>query len=159
AATVANARRGVVVAGFGTRDPEGVARFAGAVGWPLLADAVSNARRDAHAIAYEALVRDSSFLAAHAPDVVVRARAPLTSKAANAWLEGLPTLLVAPDDEWLDPGRATFERVVANETGVFNALTSSTERAASGWLASWLDAGMAARRAMDEVLDADDIEC
>jgi 2-succinyl-5-enolpyruvyl-6-hydroxy-3-cyclohexene-1-carboxylate synthase len=163
-ALVERTRRGLVVVGFGAHvDPGALARFATATGWPVLADAVSNARVAPDVIAsYEALLRVPSFASAHLPDVVVRIGAPLTSKAANAWLADVPTVLVDEYDEWLDPARAAQERVVAPAAPLLDALATrhrGTARTASDWYATWVDAERRARAAIDRVLDEDDDPC
>jgi 2-succinyl-5-enolpyruvyl-6-hydroxy-3-cyclohexene-1-carboxylate synthase len=156
---VRDARRGVIVAGFGADDEGVAARAAETLGWPLLADAVSNARRGPNAVAYEALVRSGSFLAAHTPDVVVRVGAPLTSKAATAWLDRFPTVLVDPYDEWLDPSRAATTRVVAEPGAALDAVARSAPVADDSWITSWQAADAAAREAIHEALDADEEVC
>ncbi len=62
---LAESRRGIVVAGRHEREtPLGIAAaaFCEALGWPLLADPLSGARRGVAAIAhYDALLRDEAF--------------------------------------------------------------------------------------------------
>ena len=59
-------------------------------GWPVLADPLSGGRRGDAAVAhYDALLRDAAFVAAHRPDVVLRAGDLPTSKPLRAWLVGL----------------------------------------------------------------------
>jgi 2-succinyl-5-enolpyruvyl-6-hydroxy-3-cyclohexene-1-carboxylate synthase len=153
-------RRGVVVAGFGAGiDPTTLARFSAATGWPVLADAVSNARRDdASVSAYEALLRAPRFADEHRPDAVVQLGAPLTSKVANAWLEGVPATVVGEHDDWLDPTRTADQRIVASPTAVFDAAAAyiNAARDDDAWMTGWRRADDAARAVMDRVLDADD---
>jgi len=124
AALVREHPRGLVVAGFATRaDADVVAGFARAAGWPLLADGVSNVRADARTIStYDALARVDAFTSLHTPDIVLRVGAPLTSKATNAWLADVPTVLVDPDRRWLDPTRATVEHVAADAEATLGTL-------------------------------------
>lgn len=153
--------RGLVVAGFGARvDPDALARFSAASGWPVLADPVSNARTGPHAVStYEALVRVPGFADAHRPDVVLRVGAPLTSKFANAFVDDVPTVaVVAHDDEWLDPPRAMCERVVAGATELLETIVVSLRGTSfdEDWWQGWHGADTLARRAIDDTLDADD---
>jgi 2-succinyl-5-enolpyruvyl-6-hydroxy-3-cyclohexene-1-carboxylate synthase len=153
--------RGVLVAGWGAGvHLEPAARFARAAGWPVIADPLSQLRTDPHAVStYEALLRVEGFARAHRPDLVVRVGAPVTSKVANAWLADVPTVLVDPDDVWLDPQHAAHERVRADADALLGALADQLgEPAPDPWLADWSDADARARRALDRVFD-DDIAC
>jgi 2-succinyl-5-enolpyruvyl-6-hydroxy-3-cyclohexene-1-carboxylate synthase len=150
--------RGMLVAGCGARvDTETAARFARASGWPVLADPLSQLRTPPHAIStYEALLRADAFARRHRPEVVVRVGAPLTSKIANAWFDGVPHVVVDPDGAWLDPDRVAHEHLVADADLalmlVAEALGEKDEPAP--WLEHWLDAEHTARVAIDQTLDA-----
>ncbi len=108
--------RGLLVAGWGAATDGAVAdRFARATGWPVVADPLSQLRGGPHTIStYEALLRVAGFDRADRPDLVVRIGAPLTSKVTNAWLDTIPTVLVDPDDVWLDPRHTAVDRVAAD---------------------------------------------
>jgi 2-succinyl-5-enolpyruvyl-6-hydroxy-3-cyclohexene-1-carboxylate synthase len=158
--------RGLLVAGWGAAaDPAEAARFARATGWPVVADPLSQLRAGAQAIStYEALLRVPGFDHGYRPDVVLRIGAPLTSKITNAWLDTIPTVLVDPDDVWLDPRHAACERVAADPGPLLRALTAglSADGSHDGpaphderWLADWLDVEGRARAAIDAVLDDD----
>jgi len=159
AALVREHPRGLVVAGFATRaDADVVAGFARAAGWPLLADGVSNVRADARTIStYDALARVDAFTSLHTPDIVLRVGAPLTSKATNAWLADVPTVLVDPDRRWLDPTRATVEHVAADAEATLGTLAGMLGTTNGSELPEWSDrwhvADERARRAIDAVLD------
>lgn len=152
--------RGVVVAGWGCgASPSTVERFARAAGWPMLADATSGVRAGSRAVStYEALLRAEEFAAASRPDGVLRIGAPLTSKVAGAWL-ATPAMqiLVDPDDVWLDPQRATTDRVVADVDALLGAVTARlpSRSTATEWERHWRDAELRARAALDAVLDAE----
>ena len=163
AARLAAVERGLVVAGWGADvDSEAVAALSGALGWPVLADTISNVRCGPHAIStYDALLRDARFSHAQRPDLVLRLGAPLTSKAATAWLDPeIHQIAVDPDGRWLDPHRAVSERVAADAdplVGELLAALRGRSRPASTWLDGWLAAEHAARAAIDAILDADDV--
>ena len=153
--------RGVLVAGWGAGvDPVVAERFARAAGWPIVADPISQLRTGPYAVStYDALLRVDGFARAHEPELVVRVGGPVTSKIANAWLDEIPTVLVDPDDAWLDPQHAAHERVRADGNALLAALTKELAGPSSRqWLAEWRDAEQRARRALDRVLD-DDIGC
>jgi 2-succinyl-5-enolpyruvyl-6-hydroxy-3-cyclohexene-1-carboxylate synthase len=148
--------KGVVLAGFGARtEPEVIAAFSRASGWPVLADPVSGTRCGPVISTYEALLRADEWVGANVPYVVVRLGAPLTSKVANAWSERVPTLLVDEYDEWLDPPRAAVERLVASPSELLQSATNllAGHDAATPWAAAWQRAERTARDAIDEYLD------
>ena len=158
AALVRSHPRGLLVAGWGAGvSPEVAARFSRATGWPIIADPLSQLRTGPHAVStYEALVRVEAFASSYRPDLVVRVGAPVTSKVANAWLADVPSVLVDPDDVWLDPQHTAHERVRADAEALLVALTDVyAEPAAGPWRAEWTDAEARARRALDGVLDRD----
>ncbi len=164
AGAVEAAERGVVVAGWGAGCAfDVVDRFAGAAGWPVLADPLSGLRQPGATTisTYEALLRVPGFAGTHRPDLVLRLGAALTSKAAGAWLDSaVPQVLVDPDAAWLDPGRSAAWRLAADPARVLDGLierlgeTSSPAPRSQAWLAGWREAESAARGALDAFLDA-----
>jgi 2-succinyl-5-enolpyruvyl-6-hydroxy-3-cyclohexene-1-carboxylate synthase len=178
AEAVRASRRGLLVAGWGVSPgPGAVDAFAAAAGWPVLADPLSGARRGPAAIStYDSLLRVPEF-AAERPDLVIRTGAGPTSKLLATWLdESVPQVLVDPEGGWLDPGRTTARRIVADPSALLAALAdrvahgrqpSATRRDDSAgreadrqdrgspgaWVRRWLDAERVARRAIDDALD------
>jgi len=155
--------RGLLVAGWGAGvDPDVADEFARAAGWPIVADPLSQLRSDAVTCSvstYEALLRCEPFAHAHRPDLVVRIGAPVTSKVTNALLDDVATILVDPDDAWLDPRHAAQERLGVDAGALLGALTGElTEPDAHGWLEGWRYAEQRARDALDHVID-DDLAC
>jgi 2-succinyl-5-enolpyruvyl-6-hydroxy-3-cyclohexene-1-carboxylate synthase len=150
---------GALLAGWGSEvSPSTVQRFARAAGWPVLADAISGLRDGPHAIStYEALLRDNSFAASHAPTSVLRIGAPLTSKAAGAWARGARTqVLVDPHGVWLDPDHRAAIRIEADGEALLGAVAGVLEMdspASAGWLDGWIEAERRARAAIDATLD------
>ncbi len=171
AAAVAQAERGLLVAGWGAElRPDAQDAFTAATGWPVLADPLSGARRGRHAVAaYDALLRVPAFREAHRPDLVLRVGGPPTSKALGAWLDAaVPQLLVDPDGGWLDPSRAAGRRLATDPSLLLEAVAArlgqadrgthgrgaaSRRPAAASWAVSWARADATARRAMDELMD------
>ena len=155
---VAAETRGAIVAGWGADvDPGAVERFAAAARWPVLADPISGVRQGGQAIStYDALLRSPGAAAGLRPDVVVRLGAPLTGRVATSWLDpSVRQILVDPDGAWLDPNRATAERVVADPSALLDAVSArGPARPQSFWLTSWLQAEAAARREIDRLLDS-----
>jgi 2-succinyl-5-enolpyruvyl-6-hydroxy-3-cyclohexene-1-carboxylate synthase len=142
--------RGVIVAGArANADADAVTRFAAAAGWPILPDPLSQLRRGPLAIStYEAMARAKKF----SPEIVLRIGAPLTSKAANAWLADVPQIIVGPDNAWLDPTHSAVAHVES-----LPELPAGTPE--SPWLTAWCDAERTVRAAIDKELDGDDTPC
>jgi 2-succinyl-5-enolpyruvyl-6-hydroxy-3-cyclohexene-1-carboxylate synthase len=152
-----DAHRPVVVAGRAEPGLEAVAAACEQLGWPLLADPLSGARRGGAAIAhYDALLRVETFAAARRPDLVVRCGDLPTSKPLRAWLDGLgedvTQLGFDPQCAWQDPG-ASLELVLdADAARTLAAAARHTPTAAPEWLAGWRTADAAAAAAIDGVL-------
>ena len=125
--------------------------MAGRAGWPVLADPLSGGRRGDAAVAhYDALLRDAAFVAAHRPDVVLRAGDLPTSKPMRAWLVGLTDaehVAFAPPSVWSDPD-ATLSRLLH---GRLEALPEAED----GWLDAWRAADARVAQAFEEVLGDD----
>ena len=150
--------RGLVVAGPGAgASADVVDRFATAARWPVFADPLSQLRRGSSAVScYEAIVRAAGFADAHRPAFVLRLGAPITSKAANAWLEGVPQVVVDPGGRRLDPTRDAAEQVIADPDQALDAIagTLGDDAGDDVWWEAWLGAESRVRSAIDAVLDA-----
>ena len=155
---VAAETRGAILVGWGAAvNPEAVERFSAAARWPVLADPLSGCRQGPYAVStYDALLRSPAVAMSLRPDVVVRFGAALTGKAGASWLDAsVHQVLVDPDGAWLDPNRASAERIVADPTALLDAVVArGPARSQSFWLASWLQAEAAARRGLDRLLDS-----
>ncbi len=155
---VAAETRGAIMVGWGADvNPEAVERLSAAARWPVLADPLSGARQGPNAVStYDALLRSPAVAGALRPDVVIRLGAPLTGKAGASWLDAsVRQILVDPDGAWLDPKRASAERIVADPSALLDAVAArGPARSQSFWLSSWLQAENAARRGLDRLLDS-----
>jgi 2-succinyl-5-enolpyruvyl-6-hydroxy-3-cyclohexene-1-carboxylate synthase len=160
------AGRGIVVCGDGDDDPEPLLALAEEAGWPVLAEPSSNARRGPCALsAYQYLLADAGFMAAHQPELIVSAGRPGLSRGQLALLRAGGTfrdgalvrhvVLAQHAGRWADPARSATEVTAAIRLGGF-AGPGGERRRNSGWLADWLDADRAVAAAIDKVLDADD---
>jgi 2-succinyl-5-enolpyruvyl-6-hydroxy-3-cyclohexene-1-carboxylate synthase len=158
------ARRGVVVVGRYERLPlagspsagAAAAAFAAAVGWPLLADPLSGARRGEAGVAhYDALLRDEALAASLDPDLVVRVGDLPVSKPLRAWLAGLrhtPQLALDPDGAWQDPASVLSDSLALEPTATISVLAQSTIPADEEWLARWRSVDQLAAEAILGVL-------
>jgi 2-succinyl-5-enolpyruvyl-6-hydroxy-3-cyclohexene-1-carboxylate synthase len=145
--------RGLIVCGDGDYDPGPLLELAEAASWPVLAEPSSNARVGKRALsAYQYLIGDAGFMAAHRPGVIVSAGRPGLSRGQLALLRGPSTrhvVLTAGPGRWSDPARTATDVTSAVELAAGPA-----SRGQSSWLESWLGADAAVRSAVDEVLDA-----
>ncbi len=162
-AALDGADRPLVVAGRSERDPElpdAVAAFAAAIGAPLLADTLSNARRGPSAIAhYDALLRAPDRLGPDtlAPDLVIRVGDLPTSKPLRAWLAGLdtnvPQLAFDAEAVWHDPAGAVSVALAGDPASSLRAAAAGSRPPVDpSWPERWRAADAAAARAIDAVL-------
>jgi 2-succinyl-5-enolpyruvyl-6-hydroxy-3-cyclohexene-1-carboxylate synthase len=151
-----DAHRPVVVAGSG--EPGlAVAVACERLGWPLLADPLSGARRGGAAIAhYDALLRNDGFAAARRPDLVLRCGDLPTSKPLRTWLDGLDAdvtqLAFDPHGTWQDPGSSLQIGLTASAGRTLAAAADLTPSADPAWLRAWRDADATAAAAIEGVL-------
>ena len=153
---VADRPRGLVVAGWGAGvRASTILRFAEAAGWPVLADPLSNLRVPGTISAYDPLLRDSAFAAAHRPDVVLRVGGLLTNKVAMQWLDAdVDQVLIDGDDAWPDPLHVVSGRMVADPELLLGALADAIDVMVDDeWVSQWRDADAAARAAIDGLVD------
>ena len=152
-----DAHRPVVVAGRDEPGLEAVALACERLGWPLLADPLSGARRGGAAIAhYDALLRVAAFTDALRPDLVLRCGDLPTSKPLRAWLDGLgddvTQLGFDPHGSWQDPGASLEVVLAAGAAQTLAGAAAHTPAADPDWLRRWRDADAAAAAAIDAVL-------
>jgi 2-succinyl-5-enolpyruvyl-6-hydroxy-3-cyclohexene-1-carboxylate synthase len=160
---IASAKRGVLVAGRDERGGldwspgVGAAKFAAALGWPLLADPMSNARRGTAAIAhYDALLREQALHAPLQPDLVLRIGDLPVSKPLRTWLGGLTgvqQIAFDPDGAWQDPASVLSHSLQIDHGSVLETLSEgSLPPVDRDWLAQWRSADERAAEAIRGVL-------
>ncbi len=158
------ARRGVLVAGRHERPTplgEAAAELCAALGWPLLADPMSGARRGDSAIAhYDALLREPKFAQEHMPDLVLRVGDLPVSKPLRTWLAGLSEsrqVTIDPECAWQDPASVVSDSIAAEPAATLRALAATlgeTCTAETDWLESWRSADERAAESILGVLAA-----
>jgi 2-succinyl-5-enolpyruvyl-6-hydroxy-3-cyclohexene-1-carboxylate synthase len=157
AASLRAARRPLVVAGelregAALRGP--LDALLARVDAPLLAEPTSQLRRRCATglvEAYDALLRDRAWAAAHRPDLVLRLGAPPTSKAVNQFVAaaGAPVVIVDADG-WRDPEQQAAE-LVRGDAGPLLAAVAEALAPPDGsaaWQQVWVEAGRAASAAI-----------
>ena len=174
---IGETRRGVIVAGRHERDTqfgEAAAAASVALGWPLLADPMSGARRGDAAIAhYDALLRDEGFAREHAPEVVLRVGDLPVSKPLRTWLAGFGDarqIALDPEGAGQDPASVVCESLALEPAGALGGLigllatSAQMQRSSEGanrageddrdWLGAWRSADELAAEAILGVLGA-----
>ena len=152
-----DAHRPVVVAGRAEPGLEAIAPACERLGWPLLADPLSGARRGGAAVAhYDLLLRSETFAAAQRPDLVVRCGDLPTSKPLRAWLDSssddVTQLAFDPQSAWHDPAGSLHAVLAADAAATLQATAGHAPSADPAWLASWRAADERAASAIDAVL-------
>ncbi|MFI7444597.1 2-succinyl-5-enolpyruvyl-6-hydroxy-3-cyclohexene-1-carboxylic-acid synthase [Nonomuraea indica] len=142
-------RRGVLVVGDGAMNVRRYVAAAGMAGWPVLSEPNGGARYGDHSVsAYHYLLSTPEFADAHVPEVVVTLGRPGLSRPLLSWLKRAPEHIVVSTglERWPDPTRSATQVAQAVEIPVASGDDS--------WLHAWRHADLAARGAVDEVLDA-----
>ena len=153
-------RRGVIVAGP-QDDPAAVGAavaLASALGWPILADALSGlrcGRHDRSAVIAPDPIAAAGWLDAASPEWVVRFGALPTSKSLWRWLEehrDVPQLFIEPAG-WRDPTASTASILRADPAVALEGLAKAVDAAADAdWLRSWRRAASASAAAIESLL-------
>ena len=148
--------RGVLLAGDGAVQAGPLAALAERAGWPVLAEPSSGARHGSAALtAYQYLLDDPTFTAAHPPDLVISAGRPGLSRGQLGFLRQAAghgarhVVLTQGPGRWADPGRSATD--VAARVRLAGGPPPGP---ATDWLRRWQRADAAARGALDAILDA-----
>jgi 2-succinyl-5-enolpyruvyl-6-hydroxy-3-cyclohexene-1-carboxylate synthase len=169
AADLAATERGLIVCGP-QDDPAlapAIARIAAALGYPLLADGLSQVRSGPHDRAlvidtFDAFLRDDTTCRALAPEVVLRFGAPPTSKPLAQYLSRYTAsrnILIDGVAGWRDPAFLTSDVLLADPIAICDALAARIGAGAasrSDWATTWLDTNARTRVAIDAQLTASD---
>ncbi len=163
------ARRGLIVCG--PRDdpgfPEAVARLGGQLGFPILADPLSQVRCGPHhgplvIDSYDAFLRDEEAAGSLAPEVVLRFGATPTSKPLLLYLKRHARARQVLVDEagWNDPALVASDVIHADPASFCRTLLTALPPAAreethDPWTGSWQELNERARAALVAQLSAD----
>jgi len=163
AAQLGTLPRGVIVAGpgdYGAPLREGLSKLSARLGWPILADVLSNLRqegalRSGLVRSYEPLVRAGGF-SSNRPDCVVRLGAVPTSKELNAFCKGARTVMLDDGYGWRDPDFGASTIVFGDLEHSVSCLNRALEGAPvpdATWLALWLRADAEAESKAESLMD------
>lgn len=149
--------KGLIVTGPQTDPafPKAVADLGAALGYPILADPLSQVRcgpRDRTNLidAYDAFLRDNQTVERLAPEVILRFGAMPTSKPLTLYLQRYAEarqILIDGGGGWNDAARLASRVIQADPTRVCAALTSGAH-GSSDWLALWRTTQQLTRQAM-----------
>lgn len=184
AGLVSGARGAIVVGGWPVQ-LSGIDRvWSEMLGWPIVAEPISGARRPGASLAAGQALIGSSWVETHVPDVVIQCGAAPTTRATQSFVASAETVVVA--DRWhLDPDpdrRASwrlavdpdalggmFGRHPPTQGGIGIALTGLYPReeieelwrgridpAPDEWREAWRGADRVARTVMDDVMGRSD---
>ncbi|WP_257458827.1 2-succinyl-5-enolpyruvyl-6-hydroxy-3-cyclohexene-1-carboxylic-acid synthase [Archangium lipolyticum] len=162
-ARVADVERGVIVCG--PRDEndgfaEAIASLAEATGYPVLAEATSQARYGggpATVSLYDAMLRHEPFAKAHRPELVLRFGGGLTPKGPQAWIDGSGAEVVLFSDEGglFDPAHRASRVVEGSAVAACEALGKGLSRGLGPWARSFLWAEQWTRAALESAFSED----
>ena len=156
---VERARRGLVVVGEGAGGSEVYAMLAERLGWPLIAEALSGARRPPSVSTYHHLLAGSP--PALRPDLALCFGKTGLSPNLSALLSdpSIIQVVAGAPGRWADPGRVVSHMASGSPAAVAQALLEQVgERSGPrGWLEKWQEAESVCRLVIDDILDAIDL--
>jgi 2-succinyl-5-enolpyruvyl-6-hydroxy-3-cyclohexene-1-carboxylate synthase len=152
-------RRGLFVVGAGAADGPLLHEVASALGWPVVASPQAGVWSvpGATVPAADAILRTSAADTLR-PEVVVRLGGPLASRVVGEWVAACGAAEIVADGpgRWADPHGTASVVLPADPDRLVEAWHSELDLVqpvdAGGWRAQWVDAGVAALAAIDEVL-------
>lgn len=161
AGELARIERGLIIAGPQTQPgfPVAVAQLAEQLGYPILADPLSQVRCGPHVRthvidSYDAFLRDEETASQFSPEVVLRLGPLPTSKPVLQFLQrhAHARQILIDDGGWHDPARLASDVFVCDPTLFCEALTRLSQEWAEGegqhWLTGWLEIARQTRAAI-----------
>lgn len=158
---IASTERGVIVCGPRDEDDgfaEAIASLSHATGYPVLAEATSQARYGGGALTvslYDGLLRHAPFAEKHRPELVLRFGGGLTPKGPQQWLDASGARIVLFSDEGtlFDPSHRAAHVVEGSAVAACHALSHSLSRGIGTWARGFLDAEQRARAALESAFE------
>ncbi|MEK7292613.1 MAG: 2-succinyl-5-enolpyruvyl-6-hydroxy-3-cyclohexene-1-carboxylic-acid synthase, partial [Actinomycetota bacterium] len=164
-ATMLRGKRGVLIAGAGSRANIGVLELARVLRWPVLADPRSGCRvreGDSPVVvaAADSFLRIEHVARSLCPEVIVRIGDPPVSKVVNQWLRDSRAdyIAISPTPKKIDPDQIVTHHVVGSPSqwcadllARLDELTAPTT-IEPAWLAEWQRVEVVTQRAITESL-------
>jgi 2-succinyl-5-enolpyruvyl-6-hydroxy-3-cyclohexene-1-carboxylate synthase len=165
-------RRGLIIIGP-IDDPsllEPLARLARHLGYPILADPLSQLRCGDHdqtmaLSSYDAFLRIDSFIENARPELILRFGAMPTSKPLLLYLKqyaSCPVVIIDGQGGWEEPTQLASELIHANPTALCQSLLTALEQqskneaiqpsASQAWLTTWQHAGKVTRQTLQSFM-------
>lgn len=157
---LAHVERGLILVGPQTNPdfPAAITQLAEKLGYPILADALSQVRCGPHNRAnvidsYDAFLRDEKIAAELAPEVVLRFGPLPTSKPVLQYLQrhAAARQILIDDGEWQDPTRLASDVFVCDAVAfcqTFSLLSQVSLSHQSSWLTRWQEIAHVTRAAI-----------
>ena len=155
--------RGVIVCGPRDEDDgfgEAIAALAEATGYPVLAEATSQARFGGGPFTvslYDAILRHEAFARAHRPELVLRFGGGLTPKGPQAWVDdsGAEVVLFSDEGALFDPAHRVARVVEGSAVMACAALASGLARGMGAWARAFLWAEQWSRASLESAFSED----
>ncbi|MFB1480848.1 2-succinyl-5-enolpyruvyl-6-hydroxy-3-cyclohexene-1-carboxylic-acid synthase [Corallococcus sp. RDP092CA] len=159
-ASIAATERGVIVCGPRDEDDgfaEAIAALSLATGYPVLAEATSQARYGGGPLTvslYDALLRHEPFVRSHVPEVVLRFGGGLTPKSPQQWLDtsGADITVFSDEGALYDPAHRATRVVEGNAVLACRALAEGLSRGPGRWSQDFMNAERVVRNALEVAL-------
>ena len=154
---VEKARRGVIVVGEGAGGSGAYADLAERLGWPLIAEGLSGARRPPAISTFHHLLEGSP--PALRPDLVLCfGKTGLSRNLSNLLSDpSIPQMMCGAPGSWADPERSVSNMVASSPSDVAQAMLDRLgRREGRTWLERWQEADRACRLVIDRILDSQD---
>ena len=169
---VREARRGLIIAGPND-DPalvEPLARLARHLGYPVLADPLSQLRcgghdRDMTLSSYDAFLRINSFIESAQPELILRFGAMPTSKPLLLYLKryaSCPLVIIDGHGGWEEPTQLASQLIHADPAALCRGLLAVLDQPGESeelrppvsqeWAARWQDADRLTRQALESAI-------
>ena len=169
---VHRARRGLIIVGPNDDPPlaEPLAQLAQHLGYPILADPLSQLRCGDHdqsmiLSSYDAFLRIDSFIESAQPELVLRFGAMPTSKPALLYLKryaSCPLVVIDGNGGWEEPTQLASELIHADPSALCQSLLNILEQSGESrekqppvsqeWITMWQDADRVTRQAIQAAI-------
>jgi 2-succinyl-5-enolpyruvyl-6-hydroxy-3-cyclohexene-1-carboxylate synthase len=143
--------RGLVLIGSMPEAPRAVLELGHSLGWPILAEPLSQLRVPGVLSAGQALISNDAFVETMMPDVVLQIGATPTTRAAQWLARDVPQLVVVDDHHpEPDPEGRSWRLEADPDSFARTLLKRLPARPTNAWSQRWFEADGRARRAIDD---------